>query len=160
MATHKITKIALLSSAAIVLGYVESLFPLHITIPGVKLGISNVVIICALYGIDIASAWYIMFIKVLSSCVLFSGMNTFLYSIAGGVASVSFMVLLKNTRKFGIMGVSTIGAVAHNMAQICVACIVLDSKYVWYYTPFLLVAGVIVGMIIGSVGRMMVNRGL
>lgn len=155
MSNKKIAYISVLSALAIIFGYIESLFPAS-PIPGIKLGISNIVILFALYRMNRISAFFIMLIKVLVTSLLFSGLNVFAYSLGGGFFSLLGMLLSKKT--FSTVGVSMIGGVLHNIGQLMVAMIMMQSTAVFVYTPYLLVSGVVVGFVTGNVCRIILNR--
>ena len=148
MSNSKLTKIALLSSLCLIFGYIESLLP-PLFLPGIKIGISNIVLIFAVYKLNKSSAFFIMVIKVLVSSLLFSGMNTFFYSLAGGIFSLVVMMLLKN-RYFSVIGVSILGGVFHNIGQQLVAALML-GKNALYYFPVLLIFGAVMGLLTGIV---------
>jgi len=158
MKNKKIAQTALLAALAIVFGYVESLFPLPIPVYGVKVGISNAVILVAIYMLGGYAPWGIMFVKTLCSALLFQGLSAFLYSVSGGILSVLFMYILKKSGKFSIVGVSAVGGVMHNAGQLICAGLVLQTINVMYYLPILIVCGVIAGVIIGIVARLILKR--
>ena len=157
MNTKKLTAISLLASLAIICGYIESLIPVNPAIPGIKLGISNIIILFALYKSDRSSAFLIMLIKVLASSILFSGLSVFIYSLSGGILSFFAMILLKKFN-FSIITISMLGAVFHNVGQLFAAAFMLKSFSVFYYMPLLLISGLILGFVTGSVCRIVVNR--
>ena len=155
MKSKQISNIAVLSALSIVFGYIESLFPVS-PIPGVKLGISNIVILFALYKMDFGSAFFIMLIKVLVTSLLFSGLNVLFYSLAGGVFSIIVMYFSKPF--FSKIGVSMAGGVFHNIGQLLTASAMMQTKAVFVYTPYLLISGVIVGFITGNICKIVLNR--
>ncbi len=155
MSTKKISNIAILSALAIVFGYIESLFPAS-PIPGIKLGISNIVILFALYKADFNSAFFIMLIKVLVTSLLFSGLNVLFYSLSGGVFSILIMHFTKQI--LSKSGVSMAGGVFHNIGQLLAASVMMQTSAVFVYTPYLLISGLIVGFITGSVCNIVLNR--
>jgi heptaprenyl diphosphate synthase len=157
MKSHKITYIALLASLAIVFGYIESLFPLPIPIPGVKLGISNIVILFALLKMSGRDAFFIMLIKVIVCSVLFSGMNSFIYSLSGGILSFIAMVVSQKL-DFSIIGISMAGGVFHNLGQILTAALLLYSASAFYYLPSLTVCGLFVGAAVGLLCDIVISR--
>lgn len=148
MKTQKLAQTALLSATAIIFGYIETLLP-SVGIPGIKLGLSNIVILLAIYKLSIPSALFIMLIKVLVTSLLFSGLNVFFFSLCGGVLSITAMILFKN-RSFSVVGVSILGGVFHNIGQILVAGFVLGTS-VFYYLPILLISGCITGFLTGYI---------
>ncbi len=155
--SKRITTIALFSALSIIFGYIESLFPIPIAIPGIKLGLSNIVLLLAVYRLSKADTYFLMFIKVFVTSLLFAGLNTLFYSLLGGIFSISAMLLIKKL-PFSIIGVSIIGAVFHNIGQITAASIVLQSFSALYYLPILMVAGVIVGIIIGIITQIVLTK--
>ncbi len=155
MSTKKISSIAILSALAIIFGYIESLFPAS-PIPGIKLGISNIVILFALYKTDFGSAFFIMIIKVLVTSLLFSGLNVLFYSLAGGVFSILIMYFSKSL--FSKIGVSMAGGVFHNIGQLLAASVMMQTDAVFVYTPYLLISGIIVGFITGNVCNIVLKR--
>lgn len=157
MKSARIAYIALLSALAAIFGYIESLFPLPIAIPGIKLGLSNIVILFALLKMNKTDAFLILIIKVLICSLLFSGMNSFFYSLSGGILSLFAMIL---AIKFGlsIIGISMAGGVFHNIGQILTAVILLRSPSAFYYLPVLLFAGLIVGGIVGMLCKTVISH--
>ena len=157
MKSSEITYIAVLSALAAVFGYIESLFPLPIAIPGIKLGLSNIVVLFALIKRNKRDAFLIMIIKVLICSVLFSGMNSFLYSLSGGILSFATMSVAKNLN-LSIVGISIAGGVFHNLGQIFAAALLLASPAAFYYLPVLLVCGMIVGAAVGILCKIVIPR--
>ena len=124
-----------------------------ILIPGVKLGLANVIIVIMLYFMDAKSAFFVSLIRVLLSGLLFAGFAGLLYSLSGAMLSFAVMVLLKRTERFRIVGVSVAGGIFHNVGQIVVAALVVENVRMAYYLPFLLVSGVVTGIVIGIVAQ-------
>lgn len=157
MKNKDIAKTAMALSLAIVLGYIESLFPLPVPIPGVKLGLSNLAIIYVLYRIGIKYAFITMLLKVTIVSILFSGFGTFFYSFMGGLLSLIAMIEIKKMKGFGISGVSAVGGVMHNVGQLIAASIILKSVSVFYYLPYLLISGMIFGLILGMLSKLLLK---
>jgi len=155
MKTKKIAYISILACLSIIFGYIESLFPAS-PIPGIKLGISNIVILFALYKTDFGSSFLIMLIKVLVTSLLFSGFNVFIYSLAGGIFSI--LVMHFSVKLFSKVGVSMAGGVFHNIGQLLAAAFMMQTSAVFVYTPYLLISGVIVGFITGNVCSIIIKR--
>ena len=149
----KIPYYGLFAALAILMGYVEMMFPMPIPIPGVKLGLANVVVIIMMYFMDVKGAFFISLIRVFLSGLLFAGFAGLLYSLAGAMLSFAVMALLKKTGKFSIIGVSLAGGVFHNVGQVAVAAMVVENVKMAYYLPFLLVSGVVTGILIGIVAK-------
>ncbi len=154
MRSSKVAQYGLFAALAILMGYVEMLIPLPLLVPGMKLGLANVIIVIALYHMDIKSAFFISLVRVLMSGLLFQGFAGLLYSLAGALLSLGVMALLKKTGKVSITGVSVMGGVFHNVGQIIVAAAVVENIKMAYYLPFLLVTGVVTGFVIGAVARL------
>ena len=131
----RLARYGLLVALAIILSYVESLIPLPFFMPGMKLGLANIVVLMALYTLRSADAVVISFMRVL---------------LVG--------ILLKKSGKFGITGVSVAGAACHNIGQIAVAAIMLQTSQLAYYLPVLLISAAVTGVIIGLIGGMIVKR--
>lgn len=143
----------LFASLAILMGYVEMLIPIPLLVPGMKLGLANVIIVIVLYFMDGRAAFFISVVRVLLSGLLFAGFAGLLYSLAGALFSFCIMVLLKKTNQFSIIGISIAGGVFHNIGQIIVAALVVENIRLMYYLPFLLFFGVVTGIIIGVVAK-------
>lgn len=154
MRSSKVAQYGLFAALAILMGYVEMLIPLPLLVPGMKLGLANVIIVIVLYHMDTKSAFFISLVRVLMSGLLFQGFAGLLYSLTGALLSLGVMALLKKTGKVSITGVSVMGGVFHNVGQIIVAAAVVENIKMAYYLPFLLVTGVVTGFVIGAVARL------
>lgn len=144
------TSIALGVSLAMILSYIELLLPpIFTAVPGIKLGLPNVIIIFFLYKFDAASAWAVSIIRVCLSALLFGTVMTFAYSIAGAVVSLLGMWLLKKSKLFSTVGISITGGILHNLAQITVAAIILATREIAYYMLILAVTGTVAGIFVG-----------
>lgn len=149
----RITYAALLIALGIIFGYIEFLFPLPVGIPGVKLGLSNVITVVCLYLFDPIMALGVLIIRVVLSGMLFGNFFGILYSLAGALVSWFAMTSLKKFDVFSVIGVSVAGGVSHNIGQLIVACLVVSQLKIMFYLPVLLVSGVICGFIVGIVSR-------
>lgn len=159
MKTQKIARIGMLVAVAFVLSYMESLLPLSLGIPGIKLGLSNIVVVLCLYEGSVKQTFGIAMVRIVLVGLTFGNLSMLLYSLAGGLLSFGIMVLLKWCGKFSVYGVSIAGGVCHNIGQILVAVLILQQKgLLLYYLPFLLVAGCISGACIGLVAALLVKR--
>lgn len=136
---------------ALVFSYLESLLPVFIPVPGVKLGLANVVTMLILYRGGMSRAFAFMLLRVLLSGLLFSGPAGIIFSLAGGTCCILFMAFVKGFSCFSLMGVSMIGAVAHNVGQIIVAYFIIDSGYIFAYFPVLCISGLISGFFVGYI---------
>ena len=158
MSARTVARFALLTALAMVLSWVEVLLPLPTAIPGVKLGLTNLVVLFALYRLGTRSAWCLSLLRVLLVSFTFGNAFSLWYSLAGAVLSLLVMVGLKKTGKFSVTGVSVAGAVSHNLGQILVAMAVLRSAAVVYYSPALLLSGTVAGICVGLAGAVLVRR--
>ena len=154
----KMTMTALLAALALIFSYIEVLIPFSPGIPGIKLGIANLVIIISLYYLGPKYAFSVNLVRILIAGLLFNGLFGALYSLAGALLSFTVMVLLRKTGIFSITGVSIAGGVFHNIGQLIVAAVVVETFSVTYYFPVLLVAGLLTGLVIGIVAEMMLKR--
>lgn len=148
---QKITRLSSLVALGIVLGILESFIPVF-NIPGIKLGLANIVIITALYLYGIKEAFLISFIRILFICVLRTGFGLNLYfSLAGSILSLFGMFIAKKTG-LSIIGVSIIGAIFHIIGQIVIAYFIINTNLL-YYLPFMLILSIITGIIIGYISN-------
>lgn len=158
MKTKKISLMALMISLAMIMSFIESQIPAFVAIPGVKMGLANIVVVFALYKLGWKEAVIISLIRVMMVSLLFGTGASFLYSFAGAVLSLSGMVLLKKTGIVSHVAVSVTGGVLHNVGQIAMACFILGTNAIVYYLPFLLLSGVIAGVVIGLVSALIISR--
>ena len=153
MNTKTITRFGLLTAVALVLGYFERFIPIATTLPGIKLGLANTILLYAIYMMNNKSALCLMLLKVMLSGMLFAGMSGALYSLSGGLLSLIMMLIVKSQRGVSIIGVSVVGAVFHNVGQILAASMIVQSRGVFLYLPALLIAAVITGMLTGITAK-------
>lgn len=148
----------LMLALALIASYVESLIPVPIPIPGIKLGVANSIVLILLYMTDVKTSWAVSISRVVLVGFLFGSMSSILYSLSGAVLSLLIMIWVKKRNCFTMTGVSVTGGVSHNMGQLMMAFLVLESDAVWYYLPVLMVSGVITGSIIGILGKEIFKR--
>ena len=158
MKTQKLTVMALTTAIALVLSFIESQIPAFVAGPGVKMGLANIAIVYALYRLGWKEAALISLIRVVLVSLLFGSAASFLYSLAGAVLSLLGMALLKKTGKFTEIVVSVAGGVLHNIGQIAMASIILETDALRYYLPFLLVSGILAGVVIGLISGILIRR--
>lgn len=156
--TKKITTAALLAAMALIFSYIEVLIPFSIGIPGVKLGIANLVIIITLYTLGTSYAFTVNIVRVLIAGLLFNGMFGALYALAGAVLSLTVMALLKRTGIFSVTGVSIAGGVFHNLGQLLVAAFLISNLSIFVYFPVLIISGVVSGAVIGILSHLIMSR--
>ena len=145
----KLTFSAMFAALALIFSYIEALLPIPIPVPGVKLGVANLVIIIALYRMGFRRALSINCVRIALAGLLFSGVFGMIYSFAGGLLSLSVMQLLRRTGLFSMVGVSMAGGVAHNLGQLIAACLVVSTSSLMSYFSILLFTGLIGGILIG-----------
>ena len=154
----KITYAGALSAAAIILSYIEMLLPpIYSAVPGIKVGLPNIVIIFALYVFDVKTAAIISFIRLTISALLFNP-STFIYSLAGAVLSLAVMALLKASKKFSEVGISVAGGVMHNLGQTLVAICLLETVEIGYYMFVLAISGTLAGVFIGLASSLVIKN--
>jgi heptaprenyl diphosphate synthase len=158
MKTKRIATYGLLIALAFILSYIESLFPLTLAIPGIKMGLANLVVIIALYKMGVKEALALSVLRIILVGFTFGSPSTMMFSLAGGLLSWFFMVVFQKTKLFSMTGVSIIGGITHNIGQIAVAVLVVENINIIYYLPFLLVSGVITGAIIGILAALIIKR--
>jgi len=158
MSTRKIVTYGILIAAAFVLSYLESLIPPLVAVYGMKLGLTNLVVLVALYLIGTKSALVINIIRVLLVGLLFGNIISLAYSLAGAVLSWVVMILLKKSGKFGMVTVSIAGGVFHNIGQILVAMLIFRTVAVGWYLLILWFTGIAAGAIIGIIGGLLCKR--
>lgn len=146
------------TALALIFSYVELLIPINFGIPGAKLGLANLVIIIVLYKTDWKEALLLSVVRIVLAGFLFGNLFGILYSLAGGILSLAVMALLKRSGAFSIIGVSMAGGASHNVGQLIMAMLVVETYAVGYYLPVLLIAGLITGTLIGIAGREMLKR--
>lgn len=151
-----IAYLGLLLTLALILSYVESLIPVFVAIPGVKLGLANLVVLICLYAYPAKYALFLSIVRVIVAGLLFGNMFAILYSLAGALLSFSVMFLGKKLFKLGILGVSILGGVFHNIGQLLVAILVVSNYRIGYLFPYLLLSGILMGAFIGFISNMIV----
>ena len=156
---HKMALLGILTSGAIVIGILESLIP-SIGIPGVKLGLSNIVILIVLYQLGIWEASFVSLVRVLIVSLVrgtFLSMG-FVMSLTGAILSLGIMVVFfALIKKFSVIGVSVVGALFHVFGQIGIAMIYLSTPYILYYLPIIAISAIITGVLVGIVAQLIIN---
>lgn len=146
------------TALALIFSYVETLIPVNFGIPGVKLGLANLIIVVALYKMRLSEAYLLSVVRVLLAGFIFGNYFSIIYSLAGGLLSLTIMALLKKWGGFSVQGISIAGGVFHNIGQLIVAALVVETFSVTYYFPVLLIAGLLTGLVIGIVAELMLKR--
>ncbi len=156
---RKIAYLGLCTALALVFAYAELLLPpLYSAVPGIKIGLPNVVIVFVLYRFGWGEAAAVSFVRVALVSLLFGNIMAFAYSMAGAVLSLFAMAALKRTESFSAVGVSVAGAVFHNVGQVLAAMLLLGTAEIGYYLIVLTVTGVLSGILVGICGGLAVKR--
>ena len=158
MKTKKVAFYGLFLALALVASYFERLIPINLGIPGVKMGLANIVTMVMLYCVGWKAAVLISLARILLSGILFGSGFAMVYSAAGAALSILVMILLKKTKLFGFLGVSVAGGVFHNVGQILVAIAVLETTSLGYYLPVLIVSGLAAGILVGILSGWLIGR--
>ncbi|MGN1094931.1 MAG: Gx transporter family protein [Eubacteriales bacterium] len=148
--SKKIAFLGMCTAIALVLSYIEAIIPpIYSAVPGIKLGLPNIMIVFVLYKYGAKEAAAVSFLRLAIASLLFGSVMTLAYSAAGAVISLALMIILKKTSKFSTVGVSIAGGVSHNLGQILVAMLLLETREIGYYMIVLAITGTIAGVLIG-----------
>ena len=160
MKAKEITLCAVLTALALALSYTEQFIPLQLLIPlpGIKLGLANLVTVIALYSLGNGAAFAVSMVRILLSGLTFQGLSVMLYSLAGGLFSFFVMAAAKRYTGLSVIGISILGGVTHNLGQLLLAALVLKTEALLYYFPPLMLAGTVAGLLIGLMGGMVIRR--
>lgn len=154
----KTAYLGILCAAAMILGYIESLFPVFVGVPGMKLGLPNLAIVLVLYLYSWKEALAVSVVRILGIGFLFGNAFSIAFSLAGALVSLLVMEAARRYLKFSCTGVSMLGGVAHNAGQILVAMAVVENVRVGYYFSILAVTGLVTGILIGILSTDLVKR--
>lgn len=146
------------TALALIFSYVETLIPIQFGIPGAKLGLANLVVVIVLYKTDWKEALLLSVVRIVLSGFLFGNLFSIIYSLAGGILSLAVMAAIRKDKGFSVIGVSMAGGVCHNIGQLIVAMIVVQTYQVGYYLSVLLIAGLATGMLIGVISSGVLKR--
>lgn len=152
-----ISYIGILTSLALIFSYIESFIPIPVPIPGVKIGLSNIVILIAIYIFDNKISFISGLFKVIISALLFGTPISFMLSLAGFLLSYTIMIIIKSLNRYSLIFVSILGGILHNTGQIIIAFILMGNGILVYY-PVLVISGIITGLIIGSLSKLIFER--
>ncbi len=158
MRKTKVAYFGVFTALALIFSYLESLIPINFGIPGVKLGLANLIIVIALYKMSAKEAFFLSVSRILLAGFMFGNYFSIIYSLAGGIMSLLVMALLKKSGGFSVLGISIAGGVFHNVGQLIIAMLIVETFSVAYYFPVLLIAGVLTGLLIGIISREMLKR--
>ena len=156
--TRRLALSAMLAALALIFSYVEALIPIPVPVPGIKLGIANLVIVMAIYKLGFRYAFTINCVRIVIAGLLFSGVFGMFYSFAGGILSIAVMYLLYRTGWFSMIGVSMAGGVAHNLGQLITACLIVSNVRLMSYFSILLFSGLFSGIAVGFLAALIYRR--
>lgn len=156
--TRKISYLSLFTAFAIVLSYIEVILPFNFGIPGVKLGLANLVIVLVMKNMGPKEALWINVVRIFIIALLFGNLFSLAFSISGAFFSMLVMFIFWKTKSFSIIFISTAGGIAHNLAQIMIASIIVNAYGILYYIPVLVIAGFLTGLILGIIAGILQNK--
>ena len=154
----KVAYFGVFTALALIFSYVETLIPINFGIPGAKLGLANLVIVIVLYKTGWKEALLLSVIRIVLAGFIFGNLFAILYSLAGGLLSLAAMTMIKQRGSFSVIGVSMAGGVTHNIGQLIVAMLVVETYQVGYYLPVLMISGLVTGALIGLVCKEVIRR--
>ena len=155
---RQITTMGMLVALAMVLGFVETLIPINLGIPGMKLGLANIVVVIALFLFDIKTAVVVWILRIILIAMTFGNMSMMFYSIAGASLSLLSMIAISKIKSFSLISISIVGGIMHNVGQIICAAFVVRTNGVFTYLPVLMIAGLVSGALIGIVAGLISVR--
>lgn len=158
MKARRIAFLGLCVALSMILSYFESLIPPLVAVPGVKVGLPNLVMIFMLYKIGPKETVAVSLVRVVLVSILFGSVVSMIYSLVGAGLSLTGMILLKKSGKFSILTVSVVGGVLHNIGQVITAMAIMETSQIIYYLPVLLISGTIAGVVIGLTASLIVKR--
>lgn len=158
MDIKKCARLSMLTAIAIILNILESMIPFFY-IPGIKIGLANIIIVTVLYLYGIKEACYVSFLRIIVVGLLRTGLfsTTFLFSVSGAFLSLLMMYLFKKTKLFSIIGISIIGSISHSIGQLCMAFLLLKNTTIYMYLPIMLLLSILTGIMIGFMSKEIVK---
>ena len=157
MSASFVARVGLMASLALIFSYVEAIIPYNPGIPGIKLGIANVVTVIALYRFGPKDAVAVSIIRVVIAGLLFNGLFGMLYSLAGAALSLAGMIMLKKTGLFSVTGVSMAAGVLHNLGQLLMAAALIEDLRIFFYFPVLMFSGIAAGILVGIISALVLR---
>ncbi|MGN0395351.1 MAG: Gx transporter family protein [Coprococcus sp.] len=147
----RIALLGMFTAVALVFSYIETFIPLNFAVPGIKLGLANIVTIVVLIQMGLPNAVLVSVARICLSALLFGNLSVMAYSLAGAAVSILIMKLIHMTGIFGITGVSICGGIGHNIGQLVLAAVLMENQSIMIYGPVLMITGTITGMLTGVV---------
>lgn len=156
---RKVALLGLMTSVALILSYFEAILPpIWSAVPGIKMGLPNIVMVFLLYRFGVKECAMVSLVRIFIVALLFGNFMTLVYSLAGAVLSILLMALCKKSGLFSVVGTSVAGGVAHNLGQIIVAIFLFKTVQLGYYMVVLAISGTVAGVVIGLAGAFLLNR--
>ncbi|MBQ6389718.1 MAG: Gx transporter family protein [Mogibacterium sp.] len=152
-----VARVGLMAALALIFSYIEAIIPYNPGIPGIKLGIANIVTVIALYKYGWKEAVSVSVVRIVVAGLLFNGAFGMLYSLAGAAVSLLGMILLRKTDLFSVTGVSMAAGVLHNLGQLLVAAALIEDLRIFFYFPVLLFSGIAAGILVGIASQMILR---
>ncbi|MDD6550684.1 MAG: Gx transporter family protein [Lachnospiraceae bacterium] len=156
--SSRIASLGVFLALALILGYVETLIPINFGVPGMKLGLANMVTVILLFLFTPQEAFLIQLVRILLSSLLFGNAMSLIYSLAGGMLSFLVMYFCFRSRKVKMIPLSVIGAVSHNAGQLIAAAVLVTNYNIVFYLPVLIISGIVTGLITGSLSAAVHSR--
>lgn len=154
---YRIALYGLCIALAFILSYLESLIPIQM-MPGMKVGLTNLVVLIALYYLNAKAAFVINLVRILLVAFTFGNLQSLCYSAAGGILAYLVMVGLKSTKRFAIVTVSVAGSIFHNVGQILVAMVMVETTSITWYLAVLTISGIAAGVVVGTLGGIVLTK--
>ena len=155
--TKRLATCSALTAIALIFSYVEVLIPFSFGIPGIKLGLANIVVLISIYSLGAKYGLFINLARIFLAALLFGNAFSVLYAVSGGLISLAVMLLAKKAGVFSVIGVSMAGGVFHNLGQLLVAAFVMQTARIMYYFPVLLIAGMVTGILNGFIATLVLR---
>lgn len=148
----------ILVALAMIFSYIETFIPFNFGVPGIKLGLANLVVLLGLTFLPALDVFLVSMVRILLSSLLFGNVMSLWYSLAGGILSFLCMWLLTRREGYSLIGISMAGGVCHNIGQVLTAAVIVRTVQLAGYLPILLIAGLVTGAIVGAVGKVFAPR--
>ena len=158
MKTKKVATLGLCIALSMVLSFIEHQIPPLVAVPGVKVGLPNLVMVFMLYKIGWKETAIVSIVRVVLVSMIFGSVVSMAYGLAGATLSLTGMILLKKTKLFSTITVSVVGGVLHNVGQIATASLMISTNIIIYYLPFLILSGTIAGIAVGVASALLIRR--
>ncbi|MBO7342266.1 MAG: Gx transporter family protein [Clostridia bacterium] len=158
MKAKRVTFLGLSIALAMILSFVEHQIPALVAIPGIKVGLPNIVLVFLLYRVGWKDTVIVSIIRIILVSMLFGNVQMMTFSIAGAVLSLTGMILLKKLNWFSCVAVSVTGGILHNVGQIVAAVFWTGTAEIAFYLPALLISGTVAGTLIGILSGLMIEK--